>query len=272
MLLSYEKMKTGRYLLQGWALVTVIYLLTPVVFIVVLSFGSSRWLIFPPPGWTTRWYSELFANASWADALVNSAQIGVGVTALSMALALPAAFGLVRSNFPGKSILNAIFTIPIIVPLVIVGVAMYAAVLRVGMDGTKISFIIAHTIISLPIPILLITNALRDFDVSVEDAAVICGASRLNAIWRVTMPAIAPSLVAAALFAFLISWDEVVVAIFMSSASLQTLPVQMWTMMSTDVTPQVAAAASVMIVSTITIMGLVGLVIRLGGRARRLDS
>jgi putative spermidine/putrescine transport system permease protein len=257
MLLSPGRMGPGRFGLYAVTAVIVLFLLTPIVFVFVLSFNSSRWMIFPPPGWTLKWYEQFFASPAWRQALVTSLQTAVIVAALALALGLPASFALVRGRFRGKELLNAFFTAPLIVPLIITGIAIYGLVLRAGLSGTVTALVLAHLVIALPFTITMISNSLRSFDVSLEKAAQVCGASPLRALFSVTLPAIKQGILAGTLFAFLISWDEVVLAVFMAGTETQTVPVKMWTMVRSDITPEVAAAAGVMIATTMLIMALI---------------
>jgi putative spermidine/putrescine transport system permease protein len=237
------------------------FLLLPIVFIVLLSFGSSQWLVFPPPGWTLKWYEQFFSNPDWMQAAYTSLKVALLTTACAVALGLPCAFALVRGKFPGRELLYALFTLPMIVPLVIIAVAVYALFLKLGYTGTLLAFVISHVIVALPFTIISIINSLKLFDQSIEDAAVICGASRLQAIVKVTFPAIRPGMMAGALFAFLVSWDEVVLSVMMASPSLQTLPVKMWTTLRQDLTPVIAVASTLLIGLSLLIM-IVAAVVR----------
>ncbi|WP_061239065.1 ABC transporter permease [Ectopseudomonas composti] len=237
------------------------FLLLPIVFIVLLSFGSSQWLVFPPPGWTLKWYEQFFSNPDWMQAAYTSLKVALLTTVCAVALGLPCAFALVRGKFPGRELLYALFTLPMIVPLVIIAVAVYALFLKLGYTGTLLAFVISHVIVALPFTIISIINSLKLFDQSIEDAAVICGASRLQAIVKVTFPAIRPGMMAGALFAFLVSWDEVVLSVMMASPSLQTLPVKMWTTLRQDLTPVIAVASTLLIGLSLLIM-IVAAVVR----------
>ncbi|GGK01436.1 ABC transporter permease [Pseudomonas matsuisoli] len=230
------------------------FLLLPILFIVLLSFGSSQWLVFPPPGWTFKWYEQFFSNAQWMQSAFVSLKVALLTTVFATVLGLPTAFALVRGKFPGRDLLYALFTLPMIVPLVIIAVATYALFLKFGYTGTLTAFVISHVIVALPFTIISIINSLKLFDQSIEDAAVICGASRWQAILKVTFPAIRPGLVAGGLFAFLVSWDEVVLSIMMASPGLQTLPVKMWTTLRQDLTPVIAVASTLLIALSILIM------------------
>jgi putative spermidine/putrescine transport system permease protein len=254
MLLDFNKLGGWRWILGAICVVMALFLLLPIVFIVALSFGSSRWLIFPPPGWTLKWYHELFADPRWIEAALTSAKIALIVMVLSVALGLLASFALVRGTFRGRAVLRAFFLTPMVLPVVIVAVALYAAFLRLGINGTLVGFVIAHLIVALPFSIITISGALETFDPSIEDAAVLCGAHPWEARLRVTLPGIRYGIFSAAIFSFLISWDEVVLAIFMASPSLQTLPVRVWTTLRQDLTPVIAAASTLLVALTIILM------------------
>lgn len=253
-----SRLRAGLYLTTG---AIAAFLLLPIVFIVLLSFGSSQWLVFPPPGWTLKWYEQFFSNPDWMKSAYISLKVALLTTVCAVALGLPCAFALVRGKFPGRELLYALFTLPMIVPLVIIAVAVYALFLTIGQTGTLLAFVISHVIVALPFTIISIINSLKLFDQSIEDAAVICGASRLQAIVKVTFPAIRPGMMAGALFAFLVSWDEVVLSVMMASPSLQTLPVKMWTTLRQDLTPVIAVASTLLIGLSLLIM-IVAAVIR----------
>ena len=256
MLLDYEKLGAWKWLLLAVTVLVTLFLILPIVFIAALSFGSSQWLIFPPPAWTTRWYADLFSDPRWLTSAFTSLKIAVIVTVLSVLIGFLAALGLNRGGFPGREALRALFLTPMILPVVVLAVALYAFFLKIGLAGTTTGFVIAHLLIALPFAIIAIGNALEGFDRSIEDAAILCGASPWEARLRVTVPAISHGLFAAAVFSFLASWDEVVLAIFMASPALQTLPVKIWSTLRQDLTPVIAAASTLLILFTILLMVL----------------
>jgi len=256
MLLDYNKLGGLRIFLLTLALFICLFLLLPILFIAALSFGSSQWLIFPPPGWTLRWYEALFNDPRWLASAFASLKIAVMVTVLSVSIGFFAALGLNRGSFKGREALRVLFLTPMILPVVVLAVALYALFLKLNLAGTTLAFVIAHVIIALPFAILAIGNALEGFDKSIEDAAILCGASPWQARWKVTLPGIKHGLFTAAIFSFLASWDEVVLAIFMASPTLQTLPVKIWTTLRQDLTPVIAAASTLLIVFTLILMAL----------------
>jgi len=262
MLLSLNRMGPGRFGLYAIGLFVALFLLTPILFIGALSFGDSQWLKFPPPGWTLKWYEQLFSDERWLQSFWTSMKIGICVMVLSVGLGLPASIALVRGRFRGRALLRAFFISPMIVPLVILAIAIYAVLLRAHLAGSFIAFVCGHLIIALPFAVICITNALEGFDESIERAARICGATPLQVQWRITIPSIKLGIFAGALFSFLASWDEVVVSIFMASPNLQTLPVRMWSSVRLDITPVIASASTVLIVLTGLVLGTAALLRR----------
>jgi len=266
MILTRQRLGAFRYVLYGHAVLVGAFLLLPVVFIGLLSFGSSRWLAFPPPTWTTRWYAELMSDPRWATSLWLSLRLALTVAVLSVLLGGGGAFALWRGRFRGRPVLKAFFVSPMVVPVVILAIALYAFSLRLGLAGTFFGFVIGHLIIALPFSVICIGNALKGFDPMLEQAAAVCGAGRLQTLWRVTLPGISLGIVAAAVFSFLASWDEVVVSIFMASPGLQTLPVKMWTSLRMDMTPVIAAASTLLVLASLLVMAALGLMMLRRGR------
>ncbi|MBX3567487.1 MAG: ABC transporter permease [Rhizobiaceae bacterium] len=261
MLLDFDRLGWWKWMLVSITALVTLFLLLPIIFIAALSFGSSQWLIFPPPGWTLRWYEDLFADPRWLQSAWVSAKVAGAVTILSVVLGLLASLSLTRGRFRGREALRALFITPMILPVVVLAVALYAFFLRIGLSGTFVGFVLAHLVLALPFSIISISNALEGFDKSIEDAAILCGASPWEARLRVTLPAISHGLFAAAVFSFLVSWDEVVVAIFMASPTLQTLPVKIWTTLRQDLTPVIAAASTLLVLLTVGLM-LLSLLVR----------
>jgi putative spermidine/putrescine transport system permease protein len=254
MLLTYDHLGRLKILLWLVVILSCIFLLVPIIFIVPLSFGSSKWLAFPPPGWTLRWYQALIDDPRWLTASYTSFKIGVLVTVASVLLGLMASLAIIRGRFPGRNLLRGLFLTPMVLPVVVFAVATYLLFLRVGLGGTLTGFIIAHTVLAFPYAFITISNSLENFDKSIEDAAILCGAPPYVAFLKITIPSIRLGLFSAALFSFLISWDEVVVAIFMASPELQTLPVLIWAALRQELSPTIAAASSLLVLITLVLM------------------
>jgi len=254
MLLDFDRLGWIRYLLIVVGVLVALFLLLPILLIVALSFGSSQWLQFPPPAWTLKWYRQLLADPDWISAFFTSLEIAVTVMALSTVLGFMASIGLTRGRFPGREFLRALFLTPMVLPVVVLAVALYALFLRLHLNGTFIGFVIAHLVVALPFAIISISNSLERFDTAIEDAAVLCGAGRLEAIMRVTVPAVSLGVFGAAIFSFLASWDEVVIAIFMASPDLQTLPVRIYSSLREDLSPVIAAVSALLVGATALLM------------------
>lgn len=254
MLLNYARLGKLRWALWIITGLTCAFLLLPILFIAALSFGSSQWLVFPPPSWTFKWYQQLFADPRWLETALTSLKVGVLTMIASVLLGLLASFALVRGRFPCRELLRGLFLTPMVLPVIVFAVGLYALFLRIGLSGTLVGFVIAHTILAFPFAVISISNSLQAFDTAIENAAILCGASPLEAKIKITLPSIRLGLLSAALFSFLISWDEVVVAIFMASPTLQTLPVRIWGALRQDLSPVIAAVSTVLVLLTLLLM------------------
>lgn len=246
----------GRVTLAAWGWAVLLFLVLPVVIVVPLSFSSSQYLQFPPPGFSLRWYQAYFASDAWVSATITSLQVAVLTVLLATPLGMLASFGLVRERFPGQRLINALVLSPMIVPTIVVAVATYFAFARVQLVGTMAGVVLAHTALSVPLVVINVTSALVSFDDVLEQAAMSLGANRFKTFWYVTLPLIRPGLLAGALFAFLVSFDELLVAMFVAGVSSQTLPVKMWASLQQDIDPTIAAISSLLIgVSCVVICG-----------------
>lgn len=255
MLLDHDRLGLPLRLGLGAIAVGVtVFLLLPIVFIALLSFGSSPWLVFPPPGWTLKWYREMWADPGWIEAMWHSTRVALVVTALSVSLGFITALALVRGSFRGRALLRGFFITPMVLPVVVLAVALYALCLKMGLTGTFTGYVIGHLVIALPFSIITLCNALEGYDFALEEAALICGATPWQVKWHVTLPALRLSLFAAAVFSFLVSWDEVVVSIFMAAPGMETLPVRIWSALRQDLSPVVAAVSTVLIGITLLLM------------------
>jgi putative spermidine/putrescine transport system permease protein len=265
-----------RLLLATLGGLLVFYLLAPSLIVVPMSFSSSRALEFPPPGFSLEWYEQLLTDREWSRALVTSLEVAVLTSALATALGIAAAFGLVRGRFPGRNALFALVLSPLIVPVVVVAIAMFSVYvsgwgvgqIRFGgrLPGTLLGLVLAHTALALPYVVVNVASSLRGLDRNLEFAAMSLGASPWRTFRRVSLPLILPGVIAGALFAFVTSWDEVVVAIFMSSTAVRTLPVEMWQQVRTQVDPTVAVVSTLLLTVT-TVVLFFAFVVRRGVRA-----
>jgi putative spermidine/putrescine transport system permease protein len=242
-------------------LLTVLYLVAPTLVIVPMSFTEARIRSFPPQGFSLEWYERMLSDRQWSSALVNSAQVAVLTTILSVVLGTLAALALVRGRFPGRTAVNGLILAPLIVPIVIIAIGMFSLVVRWRISGGLVGLVLAHTALAVPFVVVSVSASLRTMDRNLELAAANLGATPRQTFQRVTLPLIVPGVIAGAIFAFITSWDEVVVAIFLTSARFRTLPVEMWEQVRTAVDPTVAAVATTLLVVT-TVLLLALLVVR----------
>lgn len=232
-----------------------VIMVTPPLVVIPMSFSGERTLTLPPPSFSTRWYEEFFTNPIWVTSLRSSIEIALLVTVVSLILGTLASMAIVRGTFRGRRIIETFGIAPIVVPVVILGLGMYAAFLEWGLVGSRIGFVAAHTILAVPFVIITVTSSLRVQGVELEKAAAVLGAAPWRVFRRVTLPLIAPGMFAGGLFAFVTSFDEVVISLFISDPKLRTLPVQMYASVTRDINPTIAAASTLILVfSTILIL------------------
>jgi putative spermidine/putrescine transport system permease protein len=230
------------------AVLTLAFLLLPLLVVVPISFGTSSLMMFPPRDYSLRWYRVLVEDSRWLTAALTSLRLGITVALASTVLATLTAIGIFRYQGPGKAALQALILSPLIVPVIVSGVALYYLFSLLGMTGSMTSLVCAHTLLTFPYGVVVINAALERFDTRLEQAAMSMGANPFKTLWRVTLPIIRPSIFVAALFAFLISFDEVVMALLLSGPATLTIPKQMWDGIRFDLTPVIGAVSTVLLV------------------------
>jgi len=231
-----------------------VFLLAPLVVVVILSFTPTTFLIFPPSGFSGRWYAQFFSDADWLASAWLSLKVALLTAITATALGLLTALGLVRGNLPARQLITGLFLAPLIVPVILVAIALFDLANRLHLVGTTAAYVAGHTLLALPITVMIATNALRSMGTELEQAARTLGASRTRAFTAVTARMMAPSLAVSAVFAFVTSWDEPVIALFLSTGR-STLPVHIFNHIRTEVTPTVAAV-STMLMAIVLIGGL----------------
>lgn len=248
------------------AILVLLFLTVPILIVVPLSFSSEPFFSLPLPGLSLRWYADFFGNARWLAAVLNSTVVAVAATVLATALGTLAALGLGHPAFPWRSAAMAVLVAPLIVPVVILAVGTYLLFGRLGLVDTRPGLVLAHTVLALPLVVVTVTAALKNHDRNLVRAAAGLGAPPLAVFFRVTLPLIAPGVVAGALFAFATSFDEVVVALFLTGAAQRTLPVQMFAGIRDQINPTIMSAATCVLVLSVALFAVVTW---LTGRSRR---
>jgi putative spermidine/putrescine transport system permease protein len=251
-----------RLLLLALGTLTVLFLVAPMLVIVPMSFTAAPILSWPPQGASVQWFQKMVTDPQWTRGFANSAQVAILTAIVAAAVGTLASLGIVRGRFPGKSVVNALVLSPLIVPVVIVGIGFFSFYARFKLVGTLPGLVLAHAALALPFVIVNVGAALRTMDRNLEMAAANLGADPVRVFWRITFPIILPGIFAGALFAFITSWDEVVVSIFMTTARFRTLPVEMWEQVRQVVDPTVAAVATSLMAVTTTMLLLVFVVRR----------
>ena len=236
-------------------ILVLLFLALPITVVVPMSFSSAESLHFPPPGFSLRWYEAFFSDPLWREAARNSLIIGISSSTIALGLGILAAYGLVRGTFRGRGALETNFISPMILPPVIIAVALYIFYARIGILGNYLTLIAAHVVIAAPYVVLLMTLAIRSFDVRVEQMALTLGASRWQMMTRILMPNLLPNAAAAWLFAFVISFDEVVVTLFVSGSHL-TIPKRMFNQLVLQINPTITAIATILIAFSLVAAGL----------------
>ena len=232
-----------------------VFLIAPVVIIVIVSFSGADYLRFPPPSLSLRWYERFFGVASWRHAMWISTQVALLTTVFATVLGFLASLALVRGRFRGKGLIYAFLLSPMIVPTIITAIGLYFFFVRFKATGSILAMALGHTVLALPVVVIIIAATLQGFDVRLEQAALSLGASRFTALRRVTVPLIMPGVLSAALFAFLTSFDELLIPLFLAGAEVQTLTVRVWNSLLLEVDPTIAAVSSFLIGVTTAVLG-----------------
>jgi putative spermidine/putrescine transport system permease protein len=251
-----------RLLLVALGVLTVFFLVAPTLIIVPMGFSSSEILTFPPPGWSLHWYERMMTDPQWTTGFLNSFQVATLTAVVSTVLGTLAALGMVRGRFPGKSLANALILSPLIVPVIIIAIGMFSLYVRWKITGSLVGLVAAHSALAIPFVMINVSTGLRTMDRNLEMAAQNLGAGPGRTFTRITFPIILPGVLTGALFAFLTSWDEVVVAIFLTTTKFRTLPVEMWEQVRQVVDPTVAAVSTTLLLVTTTLLVLLFVVRR----------
>jgi len=265
---------TFRYLICGSIL---FFLIAPILTIIPLSFNAQNFFTFTPEmlslspeGYSLKHYQDFFTNSDWQQALKNSFLIAPAATILSTTLGTLAAIGLSQSHVPFRRAIMAILISPMIVPLIISAAGMYFFYSRIGLQGTYWGVVLAHAALGTPFVIITVTATMVGFDRSLTRAAASMGADPVTTFFKVQMPLIIPGVVSGALFAFITSFDEVVVVLFLGSAGQKTLPWQMFTGLREQISPTILAVATIMVAVSIVLLSVLEMLRRRSEKLRGL--
>jgi putative spermidine/putrescine transport system permease protein len=240
----------------GWLFTALVllFLVAPILAVIPLSFNAEPYFSYPMPGLSLQWYADFFGNERWTGALLLSVKLAIAVTLFATILGTTAALGLSRVNLPFRSVLLGILLLPMIVPVIIVAVAVFMAFGYFNLIGTFAGLVLAHTALATPFVVITVTSTLSGFDWSLHKAAQSLGAPPFFTFRRVIFPLIFPGIVSGAIFAFVTSFDEVVVALFLASAEQRTLPKQMFSGIREMISPTITAAATIQVLFSVCLL------------------
>jgi len=254
------------------------FLIFPIIIIIPLSFNAQDFFTFTPKmlaldpeGFSTKHYADFFSNSDWQNALKNSFKIAPVATIISVSFGTLAAIGLSQSHVPFKGAIMAVLISPMIVPLIISAAGMYFFYSRIGLQGTYIGVVLAHAVLGIPFVIITVTATLIGFDKSLTQASANMGAGPVRTFFKIQMPLILPGVISGGLFAFITSFDEVVVVLFVGSAGQKTLPWQMFIGMREQISPTILAVATLMVAISIVLLTTLELLRRRSERLRGLS-
>jgi ABC-type spermidine/putrescine transport system permease subunit II len=239
---------SGRVALRIAVLLLLIFLAGPSFFIIPVSFTTEGFIEWPPQLFSLKWYGAILDHPQWIPAITRSLVVGFLTACLAMAIGAPAAFFLARQRFFAKTAALAFILSPLILPRIVIAVALFYLYARVGLIGTELGLIFGHTVLALPYVVITIMAVLKNYDQRLDHAAASLGASPPRVLWYITIPLIRSGLIAAFLFAFVTSFDELTIALFVSSGLATTLPKQMWDDAILKVSPTLAAVSTLLLV------------------------
>lgn len=249
-------------LLSAYAFLVYAFLYFPIIVLVVYSFNGSGVGGFPPAGWTFDWYGQLFADGALWDAVLNSLIVAAIAAAIALGLGLPAALALDRTNFPGKALFRRLVLLPLILPGIITGLSLLMLFVAVGMKLSLVTITLGHGTALISVATTEIFAGLQKLERAQEEASLDLGANHWQTFWRITLPNLRVSLIAAGLLIFTLSLDEIAVSFFLIGRD-NTLPLEIWGRLRRGITPEINAVSTI-----IFVFSLVGIVLWYRLRAR----
>lgn len=246
--------KLGWWTLRGVCIGVLAFLLLPILVIMPLSFSASSFLVYPIPGWSLKWYHDLFTSDDWIRAAKNSFMVAPAATLIATSLGTLAAIGLARTQFAFKGLLMSLLIAPMVVPIVVVGVSTYLFFAPIGLGDSYTALIIVHAALGAPFVLTTVLATLQGFNQNLVRASLSLGETPLRTFFRITLPVIAPGVISGALFAFATSFDDVVVALFLAGPEQLTLPRQMFNGIRENISPTIAAVATLLILFTTSLL------------------
>lgn len=231
--------------------ILLIIIILPALIVIPQAFTSLNYFTYPIPDYVTKWFDKFWENSEWVVGLTRSLVIAVIVAVVATFIGTLAAVAMQKLEFKGKGLFMALMVSPMVIPVVIIGVALYSTFSKIGLTNSFPGLILAHTLIAIPMVFVTMSSGLGGVNPNLELAAMSMGSSPIGAFMRVVLPTIKPSLVSSLLFSFVSSLDEVAVSLFISGADTKTLPLVMWERLNTYMDPTIAVAATFLIILTL---------------------
>jgi putative spermidine/putrescine transport system permease protein len=250
------KIDPVRLALLALVSLVLVFLILPTLIVIPMSFSASAFLEFPPRAWSLRWYQAYFTSEAWRQATWVSVRAACMTSVLSTILGTSCAYGLHRAGLRLSGLLSGIVLLPIIVPVILVGVSLFMLYAQLRLNATMTGLVLAHTTLALPFVVLTVLGGLSHYDWAQEQAACSLGAHPLRAFFEITLPQIKRSVISGAFLALIFSIDEVVVALFISGGDNATLTRRMFNSLRDQIDPTIAAISTCLIVCSVTVMGL----------------
>jgi putative spermidine/putrescine transport system permease protein len=260
--------RVGRAALIVYSALVFAFLVLPILAVVPLSLNPGSFLVFPEGGLSLRWYRALVESPQWTHSFANSLKIAVATTLIATPLGTLAAIGLAHMQSRAKPVIIAIISAPLVVPIVVVAVAFYFLFAPLGLVNGPVGLIVAHSALALPFVVIVVHASLHGLDGELLRAASSLGARPATVLVRILMPLTAPGIAAGAVFAFMTSFDETTVALFIAGPEQRTLPIQMFEGVREQISPAIAAAATLLVIASTLLLGAAELLRRRGERMR----
>lgn len=247
-------MTSRSLILNAYVYAVLVFILLPILIILPMAFSETTYLTFPPEGFTFRWFEAFFGDRRWMAAMWFSVRIAALTAIVTAVVGTMATYALVRGAGSMGTVFQALLIGPIVVPHIALAVALYLFFQSTGLSGTTLGYVLAHSLIAMPFTVFTVAAALSSVDPALEDAAMSCGASRFTAFRLITLPIILPNVISGALFAFIISFDEPVIAFFLAGIRDKTLPRMMFDDIEQNLTPVIPAIAVLLTVLSIAVL------------------
>lgn len=266
---GHIRKRLGGWTLNFFAIMAFVYILLPLIFIIWLSFYRQEIPSYPPDGYSTRWYAAAIDNERFLSAFWLSARVGITATAIGLLVAIPASIALIRYRFPGRSAINNLLLMPLVIPGIVLGISLYIFQVETEINtglpviGSFWGMVFGHVLLVIPWAVRLISASLIGFDRTQEEAAMNLGATPLVAFRRVTMPAILPGIVAGAMFGFVSSFGNLEVSLFLVVPGQTTLPVAILQYLEWKIDPTIAAISVLQILVIVAAMLVTGRFVKL---------